>query len=189
MTPFATGSVKDQPDLNVCTLQSETDAVPRTSFVRAVLPVWLVTAAWDSVCATALSVFAYGSTAAALWRGVAATLLGPSALSGGATAVAVGIALHLSVALTWASLFIAAAWRWPALLRAIRTPGGALAVAAAYGPAIWLVMSLIVIPLATGRASRFGTRWWIQVGAHVPFVSLPLVFTARSMLLGRRVGN
>ena len=164
-----------------------TEAVSRASFVRALLPVWLVTAAWDFVCATALSVFAYGSTAAALWSGVAATVLGPSALSGGASAVAVGIALHLAVALTWAALFVGAAMRWPALLRAIRTPGGALAVAAAYGPAIWLVMSLLVIPLATGRPPRFGTlRWWIQIGAHVPFVSLPLVFTARRVLLGKR---
>ena len=160
-----------------------TAAVSRTSFVRAVVPVWLVTAAWDFVCATALAVFAYGSTAAALWRGVASTLLGPSALSGGAAAVAVGVALHMAVALTWAALFIAAARVWPALLRAIRTPGGAVAVAAAYGPAIWLAMSLVVIPLATGRAPRFNTRWWIQVAAHVPFVSLPLVFTARRVLL------
>ena len=168
-------------------MRSEIDAVPRTSFVRAIVSVWLVTAAWDFVCATALSVFAYGSTAAALWRGVAATALGPSALSGGATAVAEGIALHMVVALTWSSLFVAAARQWPALLRAIRTRGGALAVAAAYGPAIWLVMSLMVIPLATGRAPRFDTRWWIQVGAHLPFVSLPLVFTARRVLVRRRV--
>jgi hypothetical protein len=154
----------------------------RTSFVRALLPVWLVTAAWDFVCATALSVFAYGSTAAALWRGVAATLLGPSALSGGAAAVAVGLVLHMAVALTWAALFVGTARAWPALRRAIRPPGGALAVAAMYGPAIWLAMSLVVIPLATGRPPRFGTRWWIQVGAHVPFVSLPLVFTARRVL-------
>jgi hypothetical protein len=41
-----------------------------------------------------------------------------------------------------------------------------------------------VIPLATGRPPRFGTRWWVQVGAHVPFVSLPLVFTARRLLVG-----
>lgn len=156
----------------------------RTSFVRAVLPVWLVTAAWDFLCATALSVFVYGSTAAALWQGVAATVLGPSALSGGAAAVAVGIALHLAVALTWSAAFVAAATGWPALLRAIRTPFGGLAVAAVYGPAIWLVMSLVVIPLATGRPPRFGTRWWVQVGAHVPFVSLPLVFTARRLLVG-----
>jgi hypothetical protein len=43
-------------------------------------------------------------------------------------------------------------------------------------------MSLVVIPLATGRPSRFGVRWWVQVVAHVPFVTMPLVFTARRML-------
>ena len=55
-------------------------------------------------------------------------------------------------------------------------------MAAVYGPLIWLVMSLAVIPLATGRPPAFGFRWWVQVLAHVPFVSLPLVFTARRAL-------
>jgi hypothetical protein len=154
----------------------------RISFARAVLPVWLVTAAWDAVCATALGVFAYGSPAAAVWQGVAATALGSSAPSGGSARLAAGLAVHLGVAFTWAAIFVAAALAWPALRRAIRSAGGALAVAAAYGPVIWLAMSLVVIPLATGRPPRFGLRWWVQVGAHVPFVSLPLVFTARRVL-------
>jgi hypothetical protein len=52
-------------------------------------------------------------------------------------------------------------------------------VAAAYGPIIWLVMSLGVIPLATGKPPVIGFRWWVQIFAHLPFVTLPLVFTAR----------
>jgi len=156
---------------------------PRASFGREVLPVWLVTAAWDAVCATALGVFAYGSTAASVWQGVASTVVGSPALTGGAAAVAAGLGLHMMVALTWSALFVAAARAWPALRQALRTPAGALAVAAAYGPAIWLVMSLLVIPIATGRPPRFGSRWWVQVGAHVPFVSIPLVFTARRMMM------
>ena len=152
------------------------------SFARAVLPVWLVTAAWDFVCASALSALAYRTPVPRLWRGVAATVLGPAAIQGGARAVAVGLALHLLVALTWSSLFVAAARRWPALRDAIRTPAGALAVAAGYGPVIWLAMSLVVIPLATGRPPSIGFRWWIQVFAHIPFVTIPLVFTARRVL-------
>ena len=154
----------------------------RVPFARAVFPVWLVTAAWDFVCASALSVLAYHTPVAQLWRGVASTALGPAALQGGASAVAAGLGLHLAVALTWAALFVAAALRWPALRDAIRTPAGALAVAAVYGPLIWLVMSLAVIPLATGRPPNFGVRWWVQVFAHVPFVAIPLVFTARRVL-------
>jgi hypothetical protein len=151
------------------------------SFARALVTVCLVTAAWDAVCATALSVLAYGTTAAALWQGVAATVLGSAALDG-ATRVAAGLALHLAVALVWSAIFIGAVRAWPALCRAIRTPGAALAVAAVYGPVIWLVMSLAVIPLATGQPPHVGLRWWVQVGAHLPFVTLPLVFTARHVL-------
>jgi hypothetical protein len=152
------------------------------SVARAILPVWFITAVWDAACATALSVFAYGSTAAGLWRGVGATALGSNAPTGGAAAVAAGLGVHAAVALTWSALFVIAVRAWPALCRALRTSGGALAIAAAYGPVIWLVMSMLVIPAATGRPPRFGLRWWVQVGAHIPFVTIPLVFTARRVL-------
>src|SRR5438874_2690542 len=137
----------------------------RASFARAVLPVWLVTAAWDFLCATALSVFVYHTTAARLWQGVASTVLGPAALDGGARAVATGLALHLAVAFTWSALF------------------GAAVI---YGPLIWLVMSLLIIPLATSRPPRFGLRWWVQIVAHVPFVTIPLVFMTRRVLSPER---
>jgi len=159
-------------------------ARPQASFAREVIPVWLVTAVWDFLCATALSVFAYHSTFAQLWQGVASTVLGPAAIGGGAKTVAVGIALHLAVAFTWSALFVAIARVSPTILRMIATPSGALAVAVAYGPIIWLVMSLVVIPLATGRPPRFGFRWWVQIFAHIPFVTIPLVFTARRVLPG-----
>jgi hypothetical protein len=152
------------------------------SLGSAVLATWLVTAAWDFVCASALSVFAYHSTFGRLWRGVAAAALGPAALEMGARGVAAGIVLHLLVALTWSAAFVLAVARSRALGRALAGPGGAVAVAVIYGPFIWFVMSLAVIPLATGRPPAFGFRWWVQVFAHVPFVTLPLVFTARHAL-------
>jgi hypothetical protein len=43
-------------------------------------------------------------------------------------------------------------------------------------------MSLVVIRLAAGNPPTFGFRWWVQLFAHVPFVSIPLVFTARRAL-------
>jgi hypothetical protein len=55
-------------------------------------------------------------------------------------------------------------------------------LACIYGPIIWLVMSLAVIPVATGRLPGLGFRWWVQVVAHVPFVTVPLVFAARRVL-------
>lgn len=152
------------------------------SLGSAVLITWLVTAAWDFLCATALSVFAYGSTFSRLWQGVASVVLGKPALDMGALGVAAGLGLHLLVAFTWSALFVFAAARSHALQRALVRPTGAFAVAVVYGPVIWLVMSLVVIPLATGRPPTIGFRWWVQIFAHVPFVTLPLVFTARRAL-------
>ena len=146
---------------------------------RALLVTWIVTAPWDFVCASALAVFGYHSTVARLWQGVAATVLGGPAAQLGGRGIAVGLALHLCVAFTWSALFVLLLARSQGLRRVVRRPAGALAVAAAYGPVIWLVMSCVVIPLATGRPPTFGFRWWVQVFAHLPFVTLPLVFTAR----------
>jgi hypothetical protein len=155
----------------------------RQQVVRAALVTWLVTAAWDFVCASALSVFAYGSTFARLWQGVASTVIGPSALGMGTRAVALGLMLHLLVAFTWSAVFVFAVAGSPSLRRALARPLGALTVATVYGPIIWLVMSLGVIPLATGKPPTFAFRWWVQVFAHVPFVAIPLVFTARRMIV------
>jgi hypothetical protein len=150
--------------------------------VRAVLVTWLVTAAWDFICASALSVFAYHSTFSRLWQGVAATALGPSALQMGAWGIVAGLVLHAAVAFAWSSLFVAALASSERLRRVVDRPVGAFVVACIYGPVIWLVMSLAVIPLATGRPPTFAFRWWVQIFAHVPFVTLPLVFTARRAL-------
>lgn len=154
----------------------------RNPIGAAILVTWLVTAAWDFLCASALSVFAYGSTFSRLWQGVASAAFGPKMLELGARGVAAGMALHLLVALTWSAVFVIALAASAALRRAVARPAGAIGVAAVYGPIIWLVMSLAVIPLATGRPAAFGFRWWVQVFAHVPFVTLPLVFTARRAL-------
>jgi hypothetical protein len=155
----------------------------RQSVARAVLVTWLVTAAWDFICASALSVFAYHSTFSRLWQGVAATALGTRALEMAGWGVIAGLGLHLLVAFIWSTLFVLALAISERLRRAVDRPGGAFLVAGVYGPVIWLVMSLAIIPLATGRPPTFAFRWWVQIFAHVPFVTLPLVFTARRAIL------
>lgn len=163
-------------------MADDMSANTNVSFLRVLMPVWAVTAVWDGICASLLSILAYGTSFSALWQGVATALPG-GAVFEGTTGVLVGLLLHVLVAFTWSAVFVIALSRAPALRAAIKTPGGALAVAAVYGPIIWLAMSLVVIPLATGRPPRIGgARWWVQIAAHVPFVTLPLVFTARHML-------
>lgn len=62
----------------------------RRSIGRAILVRWLVTVAWDFLCASGLSIVAYGSTFRGLWQGVAAAVLGPPALHLAARGVAGG---------------------------------------------------------------------------------------------------
>ena len=139
------------------------------------IPAWLVTATIDGLFASALSVFAYHSTVTRLWQGVASTLLGPAALTGGTRTVLIGIIMHIGVALFWTTVFLALVTFSPRLRRAITTPAGIVAVAAVYGPVIWLVMSFVVIPTLTGRPPAVTVRWWVQLLGHIPFVALPIV--------------
>jgi uncharacterized membrane protein YagU involved in acid resistance len=59
--------------------------------------------------------------------------------------------------------------------RVLDTPYGVAKVAAVYGPFIWLMMSLVVIPLLTHRPPTITYRWWVQLIGHFPFVGLPIV--------------
>ena len=56
---------------------------------------------------------------------------------------------------------------------------GALKVAAVFGPCVWIVMSLAVIPLLVHRPPSFTNRWFIQLIGHFPFVGLPIVWSIR----------
>ena len=44
-----------------------------------------------------------------------------------------------------------------------------------YGPFIWTVMSVVVIPLLVHRPPSINVRWWVQFVGHIPFVALPIV--------------
>ena len=48
-------------------------------------------------------------------------------------------------------------------------------VASWYGPLVWLVMSLAVIPMLVQRAPAITFRWWVQLIGHIPFVGFPIV--------------
>lgn len=136
---------------------------------------WLVTAVVDGLFSSALSAFAYGSTVSRLFQGVASVVIGPSALEGGAPTALLGVLMHVGVAFGWSAVFVLLVMR-SAWIRGILTswPGVAL-VAALYGPFIWTVMSVVVIPLFTHRPPAITFRWWVQFFGHFPFVGLPIV--------------
>ncbi|MEO8578034.1 MAG: hypothetical protein ABI556_15095 [Gemmatimonadales bacterium] len=136
---------------------------------------WLTTAIVDGLFSSILVSVFYGSTVARLWQGVASVLLGKDALNGGNRTVLIGLAMHFGVALTWSAVFLLLWLRSRAIRDAVTSIPGVIKVAAIYGPSIWMVMSLIVIPSLTHRPPTINYRWWIQLIGHIPFVAVPII--------------
>ena len=143
-------------------------------FVRA----GLATAVVDGLFSSVLSAFFYNSTVTRLFQGVAATLLGPSAFDGGTRTALIGVLMHAGVAFGWTAVFVFGLMRLPAIRRILASNYGVIKFAALYGPFIWMVMSLVVIPQLVHRPPSITFRWWVQFFGHIPFVAVPMIAMA-----------
>lgn len=139
----------------------------------------VTTAITDGLFSSVLVMFFYNSTFARLWQGVASTVIGPSAFDGGSRMVALGLAMHVGVAFAWSAVFLLAFDALPPIRRVAASGSGALALAAIYGPVIWMTMSCLVIPSMTHRPPTIAFRWWVQFFGHIPFVAVPIVMSIR----------
>lgn len=59
--------------------------------------------------------------------------------------------LHLLVAFSWTVVFFLMSRRIPAISRFISTTRGRITAGLLWGPVIWLVMDLVVLPLSRAR--------------------------------------
>jgi hypothetical protein len=143
---------------------------------------WLVTGVTDGLFSSVLAAFFYGSTVTRLWQGVASVPLGADALNGGLRTAAIGLAMHFGVAFAWSAVFLALVLASSWLRDVVASPYGVVAVAAIYGPIIWITMSMVVVPLFTHRPPAINVRWWVQFFGHIPFVALPIVTLLRPSL-------
>ncbi|MPZ19139.1 MAG: hypothetical protein GEV06_14675 [Luteitalea sp.] len=154
---------------------------PEWAFPRDLLPrlvrAGLVTGVVDGLFSSVLNVFAYGSTVTRLFQGVAATLLGREALEGGTPTAVVGLLMHFGVAFGWSAVFLFLVMRSSWVSGLLTSRYGAIKVASIYGPFIWMVMSLAVIPFLANRPPAINVRWWIQFFGHIPFVAVPIVMS------------
>jgi hypothetical protein len=135
----------------------------------------LLTAVTDGLFATVQSAVTPGSTVMKLWQSVASTVLGKSAYDGGLPTALFGVLMHFCVAFGWSAVFLFVVMRSSWVRRTVSSPSGVVGIAALYGPFIWLVMSLVVIPVLLHRPPKITSRWWIQLVGHFPFVGLPIV--------------
>jgi len=137
----------------------------------------VITGLIDGLFSSVLSVAFYHSTVTRLFQGVAATLLGAEAFNGGVQTFALGVLMHFGVAFGWSTVFLLIVKRAPWIRRLLNSRYGVIKVASLYGPFIWLVMSLAVIPALMYRPPAINVRWLIQLIGHIPFVGIPIVAT------------
>jgi hypothetical protein len=83
-----------------------------------------------------------GIGAGRVFQGIASGLLGRASFNGGTASIALGVAVHVTIATAAVLVLYAAASRWPALTRR------PWAIGPAYGVLIYLFMNLVVIPLS-----------------------------------------
>jgi len=142
---------------------------------KRLIVAWLATAIADGIFACILSIGFYHSTFSRLWQGVASVLLGPSAMQGGNRTVVIGLLMHFLVAFTWSAIFLYGALRLQWVRDLVKSPSGIMKTAALYGPFVWIVMSMAVIPILVRRLPTFTMRWLVQLIGHVFSVGLPIV--------------
>jgi hypothetical protein len=147
------------------------DALSRVALAGA------LTGVTDGLFSSVLSVAFYHSTVQRLFQGVASTLLGPEAFNGGALTFAIGVLMHFGVAFGWSVVFLLIVNRANWVRRLLNSPFGVVKVASLYGPFIWMMMSLAVIPLLLHRPPAINNRWLVQLIGHFPFVGIPIVWS------------
>jgi hypothetical protein len=152
-----------------------TEAAPDRGVMARLLRAGLLTAVVDGLFSSTLSVAAYGSTVSRLFQGVASVLLGADAFNGGLRTAGIGVLMHVLVAFTWSAVYLFLVLRRAWIRGLLSSPYGVLKVAALYGPFIWMVMSLVVIPILAHRPPTITVRWWIQWFGHIFFVGIPIV--------------
>lgn len=142
---------------------------------QALVRAGLLTAVVDGTFSSVLSVAAYHSTVSRLFQGVAAVPFGAQAIGGGRRFALIGIAMHVGVAFAWSAVFLILYRRSGAVRNVVTSKYGVAKAALVFGPLVWTVMSMAIIPAFTHRLPAITIRWWIQFVGHGPFVGLPIV--------------
>lgn len=131
----------------------------------------------------ALSFAGYnGMPAIRLLQTVASGALGNAAFAGGTKTAAAGLVLHFALSYLWAAIFMAAAWRAPALLCRPVVSG------MLFGVAVFFTMRLLVLPLSAFpfpvRFKPLGTI--LDLLSHMFLFGVPIAVTAGKTVLARR---
>lgn len=106
-------------------------------------------------------------------QSVAGGLLGRDTYSGGGTTATLGLLLHFSIMCVIVAVFVFASSRISALTRNVVVSG------VAYGIAVYLVMTYVVVPLSASPGGRPSLSMFVQgVIVHILCVGMPIALIA-----------
>jgi hypothetical protein len=120
-----------------------------------------------------------GVPAQRVFQSVAAGLLGEASFAGGNATAALGLALHVLIAISMSATYYLVARRWPLLRQRPFLCG------AGYGLILYCIMNYIVVPLsAAGPGSKDPLWIGLTVAVHALLIGVPIAFFARRALNG-----
>jgi hypothetical protein len=122
-------------------------------------------------------------SAAQLLQGITSVLIGKSALTGGIGAALLGLAIHYCISLAWTAIYVLLFPHLP-FLATNKWVSGIL-----YGFFVWAMMSLAIVPLATGRAYHFSTIPFIKSLAPMILLLGPAIAVLTARRANRRAGS
>ncbi len=148
----------------------------RRSARRAILWGWLLCAVLDGASAIIISI-AYGSTPIRMFQGIAAAVLGLRALELGLATAALGLVMHLLVALAAAATFYRLSRRIPAMVEHPVVSGilfGVFWLLVMYRGVIPLLAALRPLYLANAPKRPLPALWPLPILVHITCVGLPI---------------
>lgn len=138
--------------------------------LRTILVAGLICGVLDGLSALALSAGRF----VRLFQFLASGLLGPRSFEGGTATVALGVAVHFSVALGAATVFYFASRAMPFMIEQ------ALLCGVAFGVLVHVFMNFVVIPLSAIGRRPFNLRsFTIQLLIHMIVVGPSIALTVR----------
>lgn len=110
-------------------------------------------------------------------QSVAAGLLGSASFRGGAATAALGLALHLFIAVMMSGAYFLVARRMPKLI------GQPLVFGALYGLVLYGIMNYIVVPLSAASPGSSDPLWRaLTIAVHMFLIGVPIAFASRKAL-------
>ena len=147
--------------------------------ITTIILAWLVAGTLDISYAIITWGPVFGRvTTAHLLQGIASTLMGKDAYSGGASAALVGLAMHYGISLAWVTIYFFLFPYLPLLARHTFLSG------VLYGVFVWAMMSLLIVPVVTGRAWSYNTVPFLKSIAPMILLFGPAI----AIIIGRRRG-